>query len=295
MLTPLWCLAMFIVCGERRDRDEAPGSVLDDAGMFHPYPVRYDLHVEGNAAIVTINEEAEVVICDTFSENCAFEDLPVPLPRLRHHESSVELTPYLRRGANAIRIQVRPDGEDDAPLRYRLVRSQDGKKRKTLAEGEVELAELEGASLAVETSDQCTPPLLPNADWVTKFLAPYPESTMTRTAESAAKLLPPPRTEKERERRAAKFERRRALSLNEYPFPKSAVVQTPESGPLALNYSCENERLFVHPVDGAYLFAAVIIERHPEGPLKGAMTKSILGTAAALGYWDNQWYVAEFL
>ena len=268
-------------------------SPLDEAGMFEEYPVRYELHVEGNAATVTVNGSAHLIICDTFSENCSLADLPSPLPRLRHHESSAELTPYLRNGPNEVRIEVRPDGDDDAPVSYDLIREQEGRPREILAQGKVALETTGGAALAVETPSDCSTPETPDIMWVTRFLEPHSEATLHRTADAYAELLPPPRSADEAARRGERFDTLRRLSLNDYPFPQDAVQQTHLSAPLALNYSCENERLFVHPVDGGYLFAAVEIERHDDGPLLGSVTKSILGSAAALALWQGRWYFAE--
>lgn len=260
--------------------------------MFHEYPVRYELHIEGNAAAATVNG-AEIVICDTFSENCAFADLPDPLPRLRHHESSAELTPYLRGGQNEVRIRVRPDGEDDAPAKYKLLRKEEGSRTRTLAEGQVPIDSPTGIGFTVEVPMDCTPPPLPNLDWIKRFLRPYPEAQRVQQLDAFASFLVPARSSDESSLRRERFDRFRKVTLVDHPFPPESIRQTPESGPLVLNYSCENERLFVHPEDGGYLFAAVVIERHAEGPLTGSSSQSSLVDAVALGYWDGKWYLAE--
>ncbi|MEM6294031.1 MAG: hypothetical protein AAGA54_22325 [Myxococcota bacterium] len=265
---------------------------LDEAGMFHEYPVRYELHVEGNAASATVNG-AEVIVCDTFSENCAFADLPQPLPRLRHHESSAELTAYLRPGRNRVRVQVRPDGDDDAPAKYRLLRKQQGSRTRTLAEGEVPVDLSAGNEFTVDIASDCSQPPLPELDWVERFLGPYPEAQRVQQLEAFASFLVPVRNADEALARKERFERFREVTFVDYPFPVDSVRQTPEDVPLVMNYSCENERLFVYPEDGGYLSAFVVIERHTTGPVKGTSSQASLVDAVALAYWEGSWYLAE--
>lgn len=273
------------------DTRTASGS-LNEMGMFRPMPVHYELRVEKNAATVTINDRQTIVVCDTFSEGCAVGDLGDTPPRLRHYDGKVDLVPFLREGSNHIKVERRRDGEEEDPVKYSLVRVSKAEPDRTLAQSVIPKARDEG-SFTVEVPSGCEHPPLPGVGWVAKFLDVHPEAAITLTAESYEELWPPARSEAENDRRAEFFEKARAFSFHEYPFPADAIRQTHRSAPLTLNYSCENERLFVHSTDGGYLFAAVKIERHPDSVLKGADINMILSTGIALGYVNDRWYYAD--
>ena len=264
----------------RSDSPHSDLSELDEMGLLPQYRIEYELNVEGNAADVKVNESVELVVCETFSEGCHVSDLPSPLPRLRHHEDRVNLIPYLHPGVNRLKVSRRPYGEDD-PLSFSVVRI-DTAGRETLFEHRLDPGAAE-VSFQVDIPGDCSPPSFPASDWVVRFLDPFPEAFRTWDDEAYSQMLIPARTDEHAVNRSQQL-----VALRQHPLlgkaPSSgALHQDHRSAELAMNYSCETDRLFVYPVDGGYLVAFV----EANGQL-------LLANSVELAHVDGQWYLAGF-
>lgn len=256
-------------------------------GLLNPPSIRYDLQVAGNAAKVRINGELELIVCETFSEGCHLNDLPSPLPRIRHHEDTVDLTPYIRPGLNTIEVSHHPDGEEE-PLKFTIRRSESGKNT-VLADGKLEPSS-EPSLVSVEAATGCIPPPLPSTDWMLSFLDPYPEAFRTWSDNHYAEMLVPPAAPQQGENRRKQLQALRSHSIAGDFLPESAIRQNHHSSPLSMNYSCEAERLFVYPSDGTYLVAIVdTLERGSDRESRAAHTAAVEFVHA-----NGRWYLGRF-
>ncbi len=270
-----------------------PGSAddgrFDDSGRLNESPVRYEVRIRKAAATVFVNDKVVLVACETFSEGCSLGDLPTPLPRLRHHQETVQIHPYIRRGSNEIRIERLPDGDDDT-LYYSVVRIERGKET-TLAEGEIEVRSPDGVKVSLASVDNCADPPLPDPVWLAEFLDPLPDALRTRDEGLYNELLIPPQTDEQRKNRVEGFALLRDHPLIGDPLAPSTLRQDHRSVPLTMNYSCENERLFVYPEDGGDLINFAKIEKH-EKPRGSSSTWSST-RVAELVYHDDRWYLGS--
>lgn len=278
-------LALFLPLGCGSGNSEQSPS--DEMGLLSPPSIRYELRATRNAARVRINGEVELIVCETFSEGCHLHDLPSPLPRIRHHEETVDLTPYLHPGPNTIEVSHHPDGEEE-PLQFTIRRSESG-KHIVLADREI-APSAEPSLVSVETAAGCTPPPLPSADWMVTFLDPYPEAFRTWSDSHYTKMLVPPVAAHQGENRKKQLQTLRDHSIAGAPLPKSAVRQTHRSGPLSINYSCEAGRLFAYPSDGAYLVAIVDILDHAGG----RESRAAHAAAVEFVHTNGRWYLGRF-
>ncbi len=258
---------------------------FDETGLLEEPPVRYEVRVRKNAATVTVNAMVKLAVCVSFSEGCRLRDLERPYPRFRQYEDSVEIQPFLRGGPNEVLIQRRPDGEDET-LYFSVVRVED-RTESILAEGEIEATDKRAHTVRIETPDTCTPPHLPELAWLANFLDPLPEALRTMNGVLYEKLLVPPASEAQSKLRSQAFESLQDNPLMGTSLPASAILQDHRVVPLAMNYSCENERLFVFPQDGADLITIARIEEHDAG----RSSESVTLRAASLVFHQGRWYL----
>lgn len=267
------------VCGSAKE------GRFDDLGVLEEAPVRFEVRVRRHSATVSVNSDVQLVLCSTFSDGCDVGELPLPLPRLRHHDEAAAIHPYLHRGHNVLRIDRHADG-GDATLYFTVVRAE-GRRESTVAEGKIEEGQ-PGAVIELETRDDCASPPLPEASWLASFLDPFPEARRTRSGALYSTMLVPPADEGQAERRAKHFE---AVSQHPLfrPVPSSTLVQDHRSSPLSMNYSCENERLSVFPEDGGDLFIFAEIDRNPGGHTMQWSSSRV----AELVYEEGRWYLGR--
>lgn len=262
---------------------------FDESGLLPDSRVRYEVRVRRNAATVTVNAAVELAVCVSFSEGCRVKDFDRPYPRFRQYEDSVEIQPYLRGGANEVLVQRRPDGDDET-LYFEVIRVE-GRTQTVLAEGKIESSDQRAHSVRLETPGDCAPPHLPDTAWLATFLDPLPEAVRAGDEEVYRELLIPPQTEEQRKNRADGFALLRNHPLIGEPIPASTLRQDHRSVPLTMNYSCENERLFVYPEDGGDLIIFAEIEQH-EKPRGRSSTWSST-RVAELVFHDDRWYLGR--
>ena len=281
MRLAILCFVLMIgIPGCQCGHDRAADAGLDEMGLLPPPPVEYQLRVEGSAASVRVNESVEIVVCETFSEDCHLPDLPTPLPRLRHHEDKVDLLPYLLPGENQVDVARRPNGEGD-PLTVSVTRAS-GRKEEVLFRREIGPSEAT-ISFQLEVPMDCRHPALPTEEWLLQFLDPLPEALRTWDDDGYSRMLLPARTEQERENRTKQLVAMRSHPLLGQELPSDALRQDHRSAPLALNYSCEAKRLFIHPADGGWLVAFV-----------GTKGESLRAVSVELAYANGEWHLASF-
>lgn len=269
------------LCGESPQPNR-----IDETGLLAESSVRYEVSVRGNAVSVTVNEGIELVVCVTFSENCDLADLLPSSTRLRQHQSVAPIHMYLRPGDNTVTLSLYPDGRNETAF-FTLVKLIDGREVE-VQEGKIRQGDAT-VSFALETGNECAVPPLPDPVWLTEFLDPYPEAWRTQNPAQFAQMLLPPDSDRQSELRAAMFHDLRTHPLIGAPVSSSTLHQDHRSVPLAMNYSCDSDRLFVFPEDGGDLFIFAEIERHD----RGVSTRWSYSHAAELVFHEGRWYLGR--